>query len=106
MSFYFLSQTFCYRSCILHPLSLHVGRLTSTLAIMRQLLSNLRKPLERLMTRARNEPCFVEEEKVTECAAEQWYPVTIGEVISDRYKVLGKLGWGRTSTVWLCLDRR
>lgn len=30
--------------------------------------------------------------------------IYIGQVISDRYVVLEKLGWGQFSTVWLCKD--
>jgi hypothetical protein len=35
-----------------------------------------------------------------------WYPVRIGEVFKSRYQVIGKLGYGVTSTVWLCKDIR
>ena len=33
-----------------------------------------------------------------------FYPVRIGEVFQSRYQVLGKLGYGSRSTVWLCRD--
>lgn len=33
--------------------------------------------------------------------AGQFYPVKIGDVYHDKYQVLGKLGFGSTSTVWL-----
>lgn len=33
-----------------------------------------------------------------------YYPVKIGEIFNDRYKVIRKLGWGHFSTVWLCED--
>jgi len=33
-----------------------------------------------------------------------YHPVTVGEVYKSRYRVLGKLGWGHFSTVWLCED--
>jgi hypothetical protein len=31
-----------------------------------------------------------------------FYPVRIGEIFDSRYKVVGKLGYGAYSTVWLC----
>lgn len=33
-----------------------------------------------------------------------YYPVEIGEIFTDRYQVVKKLGWGHFSTVWLCWD--
>lgn len=33
-----------------------------------------------------------------------FYPVTIGEVFEERYRVVAKLGWGAHSTIWLCHD--
>lgn len=36
--------------------------------------------------------------------ADTYYPVQIGEVLNSRYQVVGKLGYGVTSTVWLARD--
>ncbi|KAH0578353.1 hypothetical protein H2248_003967 [Termitomyces sp. 'cryptogamus'] len=47
---------------------------------------------------------LVEEENFDGYQAEWYYPVRIGEVISSQYQVVGKLGYGRTSTVWLARD--
>jgi serine/threonine-protein kinase SRPK3 len=33
-----------------------------------------------------------------------FHPVTLGETYNNRYLVLGKLGFGRYSTVWLSQD--
>ncbi|XP_061429963.1 SRSF protein kinase 2-like [Lethenteron reissneri] len=33
-----------------------------------------------------------------------YHPVCVGEVYSERYRVVRKLGWGHFSTVWLCWD--
>ena len=33
-----------------------------------------------------------------------FHPVYIGDVFSDRFKVLNKIGYGRYSTVWLVRD--
>ncbi|KAK0823631.1 hypothetical protein LTR73_008324 [Friedmanniomyces endolithicus] len=47
---------------------------------------------------------LVEEETIRGYKAEDYYPVRIGEVFQDRYRVIGKLGYGTASTVWLCQD--
>ncbi|CAG8409164.1 unnamed protein product [Penicillium salamii] len=36
--------------------------------------------------------------------ASRYYPNQIGEIIKNRYQVVGKLGFGATSTVWLARD--
>lgn len=33
--------------------------------------------------------------------AGQYYPVRIGDIYAQKYQILGKLGFGTTSTVWL-----
>ncbi|GJC91471.1 protein kinase [Colletotrichum higginsianum] len=48
----------------------------------------------------------VEEETVPDYKPERFYPVRIGEVFCSRYQVVAKLGFGTTSTVWLCRDIR
>lgn len=51
----------------------------------------------------------VEEETLADYELEQFYPVHIGEIIkslSASYKIIGKLGYGRYSTVWLCHELR
>lgn len=47
------------------------------------------------------ESTVLEEEAFDEFRAGQYYPVQIGDVYSSKYQVLGKLGFGTTSTVWL-----
>lgn len=44
----------------------------------------------------------VEEEELPFYVAEQYYPVYIGEVFAARYQVVSKLGYGTSSTAWLC----
>jgi serine/threonine-protein kinase SRPK3 len=34
----------------------------------------------------------------------QYYPVNIGDVFRSKYQIIGKLGFGVTSTVWLARD--
>ncbi|PYH50065.1 CMGC/CLK protein kinase [Aspergillus saccharolyticus JOP 1030-1] len=45
-----------------------------------------------------------EEEQLPYYEANHFYPVRIGEVFLDRYQVVAKLGYGTSSTVWLCRD--
>ncbi|KAH6724210.1 putative CDK4/6 [Leptodontidium sp. MPI-SDFR-AT-0119] len=45
-----------------------------------------------------------EEEKLKWYTPEKFYPVRIWEVFDQRYQVVGKLGYGAYSTVWLCRD--
>ncbi|PIL26709.1 hypothetical protein GSI_11188 [Ganoderma sinense ZZ0214-1] len=46
----------------------------------------------------------VEEEALSWYNPQAFYPVRIGEVLQSRYQVIGKLGYGAYSTVWLCRD--
>jgi hypothetical protein len=48
----------------------------------------------------------VEEEDLPSYVPEDYYPVYIGKVFGSRYQVVGKLGFGVNSTVWLCRDLR
>lgn len=47
-----------------------------------------------------------EEENLPRYHAERFYPVRIGDVYNDCYQILAKLGFGSTSTIWLCRDLR
>jgi hypothetical protein len=46
----------------------------------------------------------VEEEKLAWYTQDHFYPVKIGDVFHSKYQVVGKLGYGGYSTVWLCRD--
>ncbi|PYI05561.1 kinase-like protein [Aspergillus sclerotiicarbonarius CBS 121057] len=48
----------------------------------------------------------IEEESLPLYKPENYYPVSIGEVFGSRYQVVSKLGYGTSSTVWLCRDLR
>ncbi|KPM41240.1 hypothetical protein AK830_g5305 [Neonectria ditissima] len=48
-----------------------------------------------------NDTVILEEERFDGFKAGHYYPVNIGDVYNSKYQVLGKLGFGRTSTVWL-----
>ncbi|KAL3466095.1 kinase-like domain-containing protein [Aspergillus heterothallicus] len=46
----------------------------------------------------------LEKERFEQFKQEQYYPANIGDVISSKYQIIGKLGFGTTSTVWLARD--
>lgn len=46
----------------------------------------------------------VEEETLPWYDPKCFYPIKPGDVLDRRYKVLVKLGWGSSSTVWLAED--
>ena len=46
----------------------------------------------------------IEEERLSWYDPKNFYPVRIGDVLHSRYQVVGKLGYGGYSTVWLCRD--
>jgi hypothetical protein len=46
----------------------------------------------------------IEEETVANYQADQYCPVEVGNIFHSRFQVLAKLGFGTTSTVWLCRD--
>ncbi|MBE3045614.1 hypothetical protein IMZ48_24315 [Candidatus Bathyarchaeota archaeon] len=48
---------------------------------------------------------IIEEEQVGEFKAGRYYPVNIGDVYHGKVQVVGKLGFGTTSTVWLAWDQ-
>lgn len=46
----------------------------------------------------------VEEERVPQYKPEKFYPVRLGEVLCTKYQIVAKLGFGTSSTIWLCRD--
>jgi serine/threonine-protein kinase SRPK3 len=48
----------------------------------------------------------IEEETTPGYVASRYYPVRIGEILHANYQVVGKLGYGITSTVWLARELR
>ncbi|KAJ5195299.1 uncharacterized protein N7498_008737 [Penicillium cinerascens] len=48
----------------------------------------------------------IDEETLPHYDTEHFYPVHIGDLFNDRYRVTGKLGYGAYSTSWLCRDLR
>ncbi len=48
----------------------------------------------------------IEEELIPDYNPRGFYPVNPGDILKDRYRIVAKLGWGTTSTVWLAVDTR
>ncbi|KAK2757613.1 hypothetical protein FQN54_004582 [Arachnomyces sp. PD_36] len=48
----------------------------------------------------------IEEQSLPRYHERNYYPVKIGEVFNDQYRVISKLGYGAYSTVWLAWDQR
>ncbi|KAE8349272.1 kinase-like domain-containing protein [Aspergillus coremiiformis] len=46
----------------------------------------------------------IEEEQLPFYDPQDFYPVYLGEVLASRYQVVSKLGYGTSSTAWLCRD--
>ena len=46
----------------------------------------------------------LEEETLPDYLASRYYPTKIGQVFQNRYQLVGKLGYGITSTAWLARD--
>ena len=51
-----------------------------------------------------NAPEVFEEDRFEDFKKGGYYPVNNGEVFGSKYQVVGKLGFGVTSTVWLARD--
>lgn len=47
---------------------------------------------------------ILDEERFDGFKKGQYYPVNIGDVFASKYQVIGKLGFGVTSTAWLARD--
>lgn len=51
-----------------------------------------------------NEP--IEEETLPNYRRESFYPIRLGDEINNRYRIVTKLGFGTSSTVWLARDKQ
>ena len=49
-------------------------------------------------------PQKLEEETLPGYSAADFYPIRFGEILHSKYQILGKLGYGANSTVWLSRD--
>ena len=48
----------------------------------------------------------IEEETLPKYRAEAYFPAHLGQVLQNRYRIVGKLGFGINSTMWLSWDDR
>jgi hypothetical protein len=48
---------------------------------------------------------LIEEERVPCYRPELFHPTRIGDILQDRYRIITKLGYGTSSTVWLAEDQ-
>jgi len=46
----------------------------------------------------------IEEERIPGYEPKRFLPVNPGDLLNNRYKIVVKVGWGTTSTVWLAQD--
>lgn len=46
----------------------------------------------------------IEEETLELYSPANFYPAYIGEVLASKYKIVGKVGYGASSTIWLARD--
>lgn len=46
----------------------------------------------------------IDEESISDYDPARYYPVQLNETLGGSYKTRVKLGFGRTSTTWLCTD--
>ena len=53
-----------------------------------------------------NDSKVLDEERFEGFKTGRYYPVNIGDIFASKYQVIGKLGFGDTSTVWLARDLR
>lgn len=74
----------------------------ATLALRRAPSPPIRFPTSGLETVCPSE--VLDEERFEQFSQGRYYPANIGDVISSKYQITGKLGFGTTSTVWLARD--
>ena len=46
----------------------------------------------------------IEEERIPGYDPRRFLPVNPGDILNKRYRIVAKVGWGTTSTVWLAQD--
>nr|POF23975.1 serine/threonine-protein kinase srpk [Quercus suber] len=82
-------------------MSLHERRAS----LLRFALSTNQRRFDRAFIRRLSNMDLVEEETLTSYNPDRYYPVIIGEILQNSYSVKAKLGYGRSSTTWLCRDQ-
>lgn len=74
---------------------------TQTLNSFRLPLSD---PLQKMSTLVPKQ--LVEEQQLPMYSSRHYYPVRVGSILNDRYRIITKFGFGAYSTVWLAKDQR
>jgi hypothetical protein len=46
----------------------------------------------------------IEEETLSQYKPERFLAVRVGDILRSKYRVVAKLGFGTSSTVWLCVN--
>lgn len=67
--------------------------------------SNINR-MSRFQSTKMNASQLFKEERLPWYSHDQFYPARMGEVLDSSFKIIGKLGYGAYSTVWLCQDIR
>lgn len=97
------------RAIHIFPCCLNLGALDANMASFLRLITQLGRRRSPLAPRTFTNQDFhhlppsqkTEEETIPGYLASRYYPVRTGETLESRYQVVGKLGFGTTSTVWL-----
>lgn len=102
----FFESLYISRKCILgHPVGFPPDLRVLTMAFFTNLSM---RPARAYSTRAKPQiygsDVLIEEETLPRYQAQDYYPVRIKEVMDRKYQVISKLGFGRSSTVWLAQD--
>lgn len=112
-----LVYLFISLSFILHS-SASLQKRTNFLSFRTLIMAALMKWATKALRRAPSPPmCFptsgfetirpsevLDEARFEHSKKGQYYPANIGYVLSTKYRIIGKLGFGTTSTVWLARD--
>lgn len=79
-----------------------MSRYRSSLSKLFRLSPNTSRPGPKL--RKANSLSISEEDQYAYYDPKKYYSARIGEIISGRYYIVSKPGWGANSTVWLAKD--
>ena len=104
----YAGHRFCFKHLVLRScISVNAYPPSQNFPQLRSLASHTASAVQNLPITgftALDERQKIEEERYGNYVAERFYPVHIGETFQSRYQVITKLGYGATSTVWLCRD--
>ncbi|TKA44515.1 hypothetical protein B0A49_12729, partial [Cryomyces minteri] len=93
-----------HESSAFHAFQSDILHLSSPLTAVRQRSSNLNLIVDHPDYEVVGGAQKLEEEAFEDYQTGKYYPVRIGDVLASKYQVVGKLGFGVSSTVWLARD--